>query len=101
MLSCWKPSGPMSIHHSRKLGCHSSSARRSLRSLERLTLLGIFSNETVDIGSSLLGHSSLVIRHWSFVIRHSSFVLGLCAFAPLREVTFSTVRTRIHRANDE
>ena len=37
----WKPSGPISFHHSRNAGCQRSSARWRRRSPERPTLLGI------------------------------------------------------------
>src|SRR5690242_76795 len=43
--SCaWNPSGPISRHHSRKPGCHCSSARCSRLSDARSTLFGIFSS---------------------------------------------------------
>ena len=38
-----EPSGPTSSHQLMKFGCHCSSARCSVRSSARLTLLGIFS----------------------------------------------------------
>src|SRR5688572_20467416 len=42
-MSCFaKSDGPMSIHQSRYLGCQCSSARWSLGSFPRSTLLGIF-----------------------------------------------------------
>src|SRR5687768_4392016 len=44
MSLAWNPSGPISIHHCRKLGCHCSRARCSFLSSARLTWLGIFSS---------------------------------------------------------
>src|SRR5215510_8471292 len=47
----WNPSGPISRHHERYLGCHSTRARCSLLSPPRFTLLGIFSLvKTSDMG---------------------------------------------------
>src|SRR5690242_9496877 len=48
----WKATGPSSFHHSRKRGCHDSSARSRRRSADRSTLFGIrASTSTVLTGS--------------------------------------------------